>query len=189
MIDIVSLDLERQDIINAYRFKLDKELDVYIAKLNKKRDKEISCFANRHSEEETSIYKKNRAIFYQDCIEHKKARLEKKYINKVNSLQIKVSQELLQEKADKKIKRLNEKLADRLCLKKERLTNKNKKKIDKFLSTHNEEEAKQYRIQLEYIANKKIEKISLRNQKLVLFYQKHCQKQIEHKLKSSTRVF
>ena len=151
MIDIFSLDLERQDIINAYRFKLDKELDVYIAKLNKKRDKEISCFANRHSEEETSIYKKNRVIFYQDCIEHKKARLEKKYINKVNSLQIKVSQELLQEKADTKIKRLNEKLADRLCLKKERLANKNKKKIDKFLSTHNEEEAKQYRIQLEEI--------------------------------------
>ena len=55
MIDIVSLDLERQDIINAYRFKLDKELDVYIAKLDKKRDKEISCFANRHSEEQTSI--------------------------------------------------------------------------------------------------------------------------------------
>ena len=189
MIDIVSLDLERQDIINAYRFKLDKELDVYIAKLNKKRDKEISCFANRHSEEETSIYKKNRVIFYQDCIEHKKARLEKKYINKVNSLQIKVSQELLQEKADTKIKRLNEKLADRLCLKKERLANKNKKKIDKFLSTHNEEEAKQYRIQLEDIANKKIEKISIRNQKLISLYQKHCQKQIEHKLKSSTRVF
>ena len=74
MIEIVSLDLERQDIINAYRFKLDKELDVYIAKLDKKRDREISYFANRHSEEETSIYKKNRAIFYQDCIEHKKAK-------------------------------------------------------------------------------------------------------------------